>query len=117
MRVAHRGGSHHHPVRAALEQRINRFNAAHPARNLQLDAGQLEDARDDGHVARGTACSIQVDYMNAVRTGGRVALRDLHRIVRINDRVVVVALGQTHAAAAEDVDRGNDQQRFEAKSG
>ena len=108
VRVAYRGGGHADPMRAALEQRVNRFNTAHATCNLQLDAWELEDARDDGLVARGTACRIQVDDMHPVRPRSHVALRDLDRIVSIHVWMVVVALGQTHAAAAEDVDRRND---------
>ena len=95
-------------VPPSLEERVNRFDAAHATSDLQLDAGQLEDARDDRLVARGAACGIQVHDMHAGRSCGHVTPRDLDRIVRIDDGVVVVALGQSDAAAAEDVDRRDD---------
>ena len=104
MRIADRGGRHHHPLRTAVQQGCHGLLAAHAPRDLQLDAGPLEHARNHRSVAGRAASGVQVDDVQALCSRGGESLRHLHGVVGVDGRAVVFALGQADAAPTEDVD-------------
>jgi hypothetical protein len=107
MRVAYGGGSHDDRVGAALQQPRHGRLRPNTARDLKLHLGLTQDLLDQRRVARGAARRVEIDDVDPLRSCLRIPLRDGHRIVAIDGRLVVTTLREADRLSAQDVDRGN----------
>ena len=105
-------GAEHDPLGTRLGEAAERLERADAAAHLEPRAGLARDALDDVDVAgHAVARAVEVDDVDPLGARLEELARLGDRVVVVDGHAVVVALGETHGLAAQDVDCGKDDHR------
>src|SRR5450759_472867 len=107
--LAHRCGAHHDHVRSRREQSVDLDLGTNPAGDLDLEIVPADDGQDQLAVVTLTASGVEVDEMDSLCPGGGEAGSHVNRVIRVDRRIRIVSAQQPYAAAAKNVDRGDDE--------
>src|ERR1700716_320849 len=108
--VAHGSRAHDHRVRTGRQPCVHRLGGPHATCDLDFKVAAPHDRLDHAAVVTRPARGIEVDHVDVFGAGDGKLFRHVGGIVGVHLWVVEVATHQPHAAAAEDVDRGDDYQ-------
>ena len=105
-------GAEHDPLGARLGETAERLKRADSPAHLEPRIRLARDALDDIDVAgHAVARAVEVDDVDPLGAGLEELARLGHRVVVVDGHAVVVALGETHGLAAQNVDCRKDDHR------
>ena len=109
-RLAHRRGAHHHRVSAQPDQRVDVLprcaRRPRPAPSRPFAGPSARSLRGCRRLPR--APSRSTTWIRSAPASAKL-VGHVRGIVRVDGRMRVVAAHESHAAAAQDVDRGDDE--------
>jgi hypothetical protein len=108
-RVLHGDRAHDHAGRTGREHRGHGGRVAQPPAHLHRNVDGAADGLDELRLHRTPlARAVEIDDVQPARARGLPAPRDRDRIVAVDRLLIELALEETHAPPAAQVDRGVD---------